>query len=303
MVDTLMTGFAPSTSYTLEELAWNRSRARTRKIKAGTISLLVHAALIAWAVLTIHQIQIPLIDKSALVFLNSPIPLPFGIDAQSAGGGGGGGRNEPAPAATGRLPETMRRPTIVPDPDHPVPLMAAENLTANLPAIQMQVDFNQDESLPIGDISAPPNGTPSFGPGSGDGIGDGHGQGVGPGNGLGIGPGSKLGWGDGPGGVPGRGKQTFVVANGIRAPVPLLQPLPDYTDQARKAHIEGIIVIQAVVRKNGTVEVIRVLRGLGYGLDESAIGTISRKWRFTPGTLNGIPVDVIANIEVSFRLF
>jgi hypothetical protein len=63
------------------------------------------------------------------------------------------------------------------------------------------------------------------------------------------------------------------------------------------------LLIQAVVRKNGSVDVIRVLRGLGYGLDESAVSTISQKWRFAPGTLDGIPVDVIANIEVSFRLF
>jgi uncharacterized protein len=42
---------------------------------------------------------------------------------------------------------------------------------------------------------------------------------------------------------------------------------------------------------------------LGYGLDESAINTIATKWRFAPGTLNGEPVDVQANIQVSFRLF
>ena len=62
-------------------------------------------------------------------------------------------------------------------------------------------------------------------------------------------------------------------------------------------------MIQAIIRRNGTVDSFKVIRGLGYGLDESAIQTIASKWRFKPGTLNGVPVDVQANIEVSFRLY
>jgi periplasmic protein TonB len=167
----------------------------------------------------------------------------------------------------------------------------------------MPIDIPQDESLPIGDISAPPNGSISSGPGLEGGIGTGRGPGIGPGNGPGMGPGSKIGWGGGPNGGFGHGGQPLVAGHGVSPPVPLSQPLPDYTDLARRARIEGIILIQAVVRTDGKVDGIQVLRGLGYGLDESAISTIARKWRFKPGTLNGIPVDVLANIEVSFRLF
>jgi TonB family protein len=94
-----------------------------------------------------------------------------------------------------------------------------------------------------------------------------------------------------------------VVGNGVKAPVVLFQPLPAYTEEARKARAEGIVVIQAVIRRDGTVDSIKVLRGLGYGLDESAIHTIADKWRFRPGTRNGEAVDVQANIEVSFRLY
>jgi protein TonB len=303
MADTLMTGLANNVYCTLEELAWDRVQSRIRRLRTGMVSLLIHASLIAWGLLMIHPIQSPPINKNAFVFLNSLVILPFEFDSQNAGGGGGGGRNEYAPARTGRLPEAIHRQFVVPDPDNPVPLIAIDNATEKMPDIEMQINFAQDESLPIGDISAPPNVSLSFGPGSGGGIGPGHGQGIGPGNGLGIGPGSNRGRGGGPGGVPGRSEQPLPVGNGVRAPVALLQPLPDYTDQARKARIEEIILIQAVIRKNGMVEVVRVLRGLDYGLDESAVGTISRKWRFTPGTLNGIPGDVIANIEVSFRLF
>ena len=60
----------------------------------------------------------------------------------------------------------------------------------------------------------------------------------------------------------------------------------------------GAVLIQAIIRKDGTVDNFKVLRGLGHGLDESAIKTIASKWRFRPGTLNGVPVDVQANIEV-----
>jgi len=89
----------------------------------------------------------------------------------------------------------------------------------------------------------------------------------------------------------------------VRPPVAIVQPLPAYTEEARKARAEGVVLLQAVVRKDGSVDSFKVIRGLGFGLEESAIGTIASKWRFRPGTLNGAPVDVQCNIEVSFRLY
>jgi TonB family protein len=97
------------------------------------------------------------------------------------------------------------------------------------------------------------------------------------------------------------GTGPYVVGNGVMAPVVLNQPLPPYTDEARRARVEGIALIQAVIRKDGTADSFKVLRGLGYGLDESAINIIATKWRFKPGTLNGAPVDVQASIAVSFK--
>jgi TonB family protein len=94
----------------------------------------------------------------------------------------------------------------------------------------------------------------------------------------------------------------YGLGDGVIAPVLLVQTVPPYTIEARKARIEGIVVLQAIIRKDGTVDRIKVLKGLGYGLDESAINTIAA-WRFKPGTLNGNPVDVITNIEVKFVLF
>jgi TonB family protein len=85
-------------------------------------------------------------------------------------------------------------------------------------------------------------------------------------------------------------------------PEPIRRPNPPYTDEARAARVEGILVFSVNIRKDGTVDQIKVLKGLGYGLEESAINTISTSWLFKPGTLDGTPVDVQASIEVSFRL-
>jgi TonB family protein len=93
------------------------------------------------------------------------------------------------------------------------------------------------------------------------------------------------------------------VGNGVKPPVVLSRPLPSYTDEARAAHVEGVVVLQVIIRKDGTVDSFKILKSLGYGLDESAMKTIAESWRFQPGTLNGQPVDVMANIQVSFKLF
>jgi len=107
----------------------------------------------------------------------------------------------------------------------------------------------------------------------------------------------------GSGGGIGSGVGPYVPGNGVKPPVVLSQPLPYYTEEARKARAEGIVLLQLVVRKDGTPDSFKVLRGLGYGLDESAISTVANKWRFRPGTYNGVPADVQILIEVSFRLY
>jgi TonB family protein len=87
------------------------------------------------------------------------------------------------------------------------------------------------------------------------------------------------------------------------APIELFRQNPPYTDEARKVRAEGSVLLQCVIRKSGTPDKIKVLSGLGYGLDESAINTIKHNWRFIPALFNGKPVDIQANIEVSFRLY
>jgi TonB family protein len=266
-------------------------------------SILVHMFVAALAIFLIHRDLDSANSKDTTVFVNSsPIYLPIEGDGRD-GGGGGGGKQQPEPPAFGRMPEQLRFQMVPPDPEDPKPLIPAEDLMASAATVQMPIDLPVDTSLPIGDVTAPPSSSRASGPGSGGGIGTGRGTGIGPGSGAGYGPGSGGGMGGGSGGGIGSGVGPYVVGNGVRAPVAIFQPLPAYTEEARKARAEGIVLIQAIIRRDGTVDSFKVIRGLGYGLDESAINTSATKWRFRPGTLNGQPVDVQANIEVSFRLY
>lgn len=295
--------FIPSVFSNPDALLEERAKGRTRKMESSMLSIIAHATFVGLVILMVRVSDPPAAKNDNVVFVNNPIISPFEGDGRDGGGGGGGGKNQPAPAATGRMPDTSRVQMVPPDPENPKPLMPAEDLLAQTPSVQMPIDIPQDQSLPIGDITAPPNGSMSSGPGSGGGIGTGRGTGVGSGTGAGVGPGEGGGMGGGRGGGIGNGVGPYVVGNGVKPPEVLFQPLPAYTEEARKARAEGIVLIQAIIRKDGTVDSFKVLRGLGYGLDESAINTIATKWRFRPGTYKGNAVDVQANIEVSFRLY
>jgi len=103
--------------------------------------------------------------------------------------------------------------------------------------------------------------------------------------------------------VPSADEPLYVVGGGVHPPIVVVQPLPPYTQEARDANIEGVVLLQCLIRKDGSVGQIKVLRGIGHGLDESAVKTIRSEWRFKPGTKNGVPVNVLANVEVSFRRY
>ena len=296
--------FIPSVFADPQGLVVERAQLRTRRMEAGIASLFVHASLVVFLIFMIYVKVDQGTPKETTVFVNtSPVYLPIEGDGRDGGGGGGGGKQEQLPASGGRMPETTRVQMIPPDPSDPKPLIPAEDLMSQVASVQMPIDIPQDQSLPIGDVTAPPRDFRSSGPGVGGGIGTGRGTGVGPGTGAGVGPGSGGGMGGGSGGGIGSGIGPYVVGNGVKPPTAIFQPLPAYTEEARKARAEGIVLIQAIIRRDGSVDSFKVLRGLGYGLDESAINTIATKWRFKPGTLNGAPVDVQANIEVSFRLY
>ena len=77
-------------------------------------------------------------------------------------------------------------------------------------------------------------------------------------------------------------------------------PEPKYTEEGTSAHIQGNVLLRLVVDERGRPTEIAVLSPLGYGLDEAAIDAVSH-WRFQPGTKDGKPVKVQAQVEVAFR--
>ena len=92
-----------------------------------------------------------------------------------------------------------------------------------------------------------------------------------------------------------------VLSTGVTPPTVLSRIEPVYSEAARKAKLEGTVELSAVIRKDGSVEAVKVLRGLGLGLDESAIRAL-KSWQFRPGMKDGRPVDLRVNIEVTFSL-
>ncbi len=76
---------------------------------------------------------------------------------------------------------------------------------------------------------------------------------------------------------------------------------PQYTEIARKARIQGVVVLQATIDKNGDITDVKVLKGLAMGLSEAAVAAVTQ-WKFKPATLNGKPVAVYYNLTVNFQL-
>ncbi len=88
---------------------------------------------------------------------------------------------------------------------------------------------------------------------------------------------------------------------GMTRPLRLSGPDPAYTEVARRARRTGIVVLEAVIDRDGSVRDVKVLRDLGFGLTEAAVNAV-RRWRFEPATLDGRPVAVLYNLTVRFDL-
>ncbi len=89
---------------------------------------------------------------------------------------------------------------------------------------------------------------------------------------------------------------------GVSIPKCFYMPNPTYTEDARASKFSGIVMLEALIGANGEVSSRRVLKGAPYGLNESAIETLST-WKCQPAQLDGKPVSVIVTFEVSFRLY
>lgn len=203
-------------------------------------------------------------------------------------GGGGSGDHRPIPVSKGTPPKMTEQQLAS-------PVIVVHRSNPRLPVEATAVgppDLKLPQSNQLGDLMSSNVAIPSNGTGAVAGAGNGSGPGFGGGFGLGLGPGFNRGAGGG----------VFSPGAGAIAPRAIYDPEPEYSDEARKLKAQGAVLLSLIVDERGRPRNIRVARSLGMGLDEKAIEAV-RKWKFVPGTKDGIPVAVQVNVEVNFRLY
>ncbi len=242
-----------------------------------TGSLLTHLAALALVVYVVTRTNVmaPVLQHVELpnvTWIAKPGP---------SGGGGGGGNRMPEPARKAEIIPAKARTYEAPKPEpKPIPQMSIPAVTsiAEIPGA-------------LTEVAAPT--VVAQGPSTGGGGGTGTGSGVGPGTGPGLGPGSGGGTGGG----------FYREGNGVSSPVVIREVKPNYTGEAMRARIQGLVTMEAIVMPDGSVGNVHIIKSLDttFGLDQEAIATI-KKWRFKPGMLRGQPVPVQIVIEMSFTL-
>ena len=257
--------------------------------RSTLLSGLLHAAAIA-LVLLVTRVQTPTINRIVHSVLLAPRDIAEYLAPTKSDlpGGGGGGGHAVLPASKGRLPRQALRQFTPPQ-------VEVQNWNPRLP-MEPTILVSPDVALPRVDMAqyGLPNGVlgpPSQGPGLGGGIGGGVGTGVGNSRGP--------GYGDGPGGMGISGTAGF--QGSFIGPVLLSKIEPEYSDEARRAHLSGAVMLRIEVDTRGLAQNITVRQGLGLGLDERAVDAV-RRWRFRPAAVNGKPVVTTALVEVFFRL-
>ncbi len=91
------------------------------------------------------------------------------------------------------------------------------------------------------------------------------------------------------------------VGGDVSSPTLVTKVEPEYSARAKAARVSGVVRLQVIIGTDGRVHEAQTIQGLGFGLDEKAIDAV-RQWTFSPGTKNGQPVNVVASIEVNFRM-
>jgi TonB family protein len=263
---------------------------------SGVVSILIHAGALAAALLTVmvmgpgpESVPSPTRpDSRESLQLPRMIFLP---KTGPAGGGGGGGNRQPAPPS--RAQAIGRDRMTIPAGKPVIPWREPVDATPAPPALALAVKpLASGTSVLLGLPDAPASRPFSQGPGVGGGVGAGRGTGIGSGTGPGIGPGSGGGFGGG---------AYRVGSGGVVPPALLKEVRPKYTPDALRDRIEGTVVLEVVVGRDGHPGAIRVIRPLDPGLDNEAI-LAAREWRFTPGRVGDTPVDVLVTIQVDFHI-
>jgi len=247
--------------------------------KATVSAIVIYALLIClmlWGAGRVHQIQ----KQKAMELTSVVVPPPVAVDKDAMHGGGG--QKNPTPVTQGKLPKFALQ-QITPPKAPPM-----EQPKIRMPDATIEVQPN----LKMANSNAPNFGMPSstlVGPAS---MGTGRGTGIGDGNGPGLGPGSNGGYG-------GEVKQAGV--GGVTKPSLIYEPMPEFSDEARKAKFQGVVTVSLIVDAQGRTQSVHLARGVGMGLDEKAIEAV-QQYRFKPAKQNGKPVAVYLNVEVHFDI-
>jgi protein TonB len=215
--------------------------------------------------------------QTQLTELTPPPVAPPKADAM----GGGGGQKSPAPVSKGQLPKFADQQITPPA----APPMVQPKIQMPDATIEVQKD------LKMANNNMPNLGMPNS-PLLGNSMGNGSGTGIGSGNGSGLGPGSGGNYGGG----------VRRIGGGVSAPVLLYSPDPEFSEEARKAKFMGVVTVNLIVDEQGRPLNVRVLRGVGMGLDEKALEAV-KQYKFKPAMEGGKPVKVELNVEVNFQIF
>jgi protein TonB len=217
----------------------------------------------------------------------SLLPLPANLldslrSRRPAEGSGSGSGHDSRPTTQGNLPPLSSIQLLKPslpqnrNPEMPVPPTILE---ASAPRVLTAVD---NMGLPW-----MPEQNNSSGRGKGHTVGDGPGESI----------------GDMPGDGVGQGPTSGIYHPGTTLPSCVYCPDPQYTDEAREAKLQGKVTLEVLVGSDGRAAKIRVVQGIGLGLDERAEQAI-RGWKFVPArdaARRAVPAWV--TVEAFFRLF
>ncbi len=254
-------------------------------IGAVVINALMITLMVVLAIRKIVQVVNKPATTENVELTDYKMPQPVG---KPGGGGGGGGEHNPIPPPKGKLPD-IAKVTITPPTVRPPEVQPKLAVTPTINIDKAPPPMNLPNiGVPNGALSS----AMSNGSGSGAGIGSGSGGGIGSGNGQGLGPGSGHGTGGG----------VYRPGNGVSEPQLVYSIEPEFSDEARKAHYEGTVLVQIIVGPDGLPHNVKVVRQLGMGLDEKAVEAV-KQYKFKPGLKDGKPVPVIMTVEVTFHIY